>query len=239
MLIVARGLCESRAKAQALILAGEVVVSGGGLGERRVEKPGELLPSGVELRLKGEGLKFVSRGGLKLERALDHFRLGVTGARCLDVGASTGGFTDCLLKRGAAKVVAVDVGHGQLHEKLRQDARVESREKVNARELPADLGVFDAIVVDVSFISLELVLPPAIERLSPHGVLVALVKPQFECGREAVEKGGVVRDPQARARAVARVESLLAGRGLSVLGHVDSPILGPAGNLEILVAARR
>jgi 23S rRNA (cytidine1920-2'-O)/16S rRNA (cytidine1409-2'-O)-methyltransferase len=239
VLLHERGLAESRAKAQALILAGEVVASGGGAGERRVEKPGDLLRDDVDLRLKGEGLKFVSRGGLKLEKALDHFGLDVSGLDAIDLGASTGGFTDCLLQRGARSVTAVDVGYGQLHEKLRQDSRVRSFERVNARELPAELGVFDFLVADLSFISLKLVLPGALPRVRPGGWAVVLVKPQFECGREWVEKGGVVRDEGARQRAVDSVAELMTSLEWDVLGSTESPILGPAGNVEFLVAGRR
>lgn len=241
--MVERGLAESRARAQALILAGEVVASGGGAGERRVQKAGELLATDCELRLKGEGLRYVSRGGLKLERALDHFELDPTGARVLDLGASTGGFTDCALQRGAASVVAVDVGYGQLHEKLRQDPRVTSLERTNARDLPAsfakEFGEFDWLVGDLSFISLRLVLPGAVPHVKPGGTVVVLVKPQFECGRERVEKGGVVRDPQARMEAVAGIEGVLESLGCDVVGHVESPVPGPAGNIEFLVVARK
>ena len=238
-LVVERGLAESRTKAQALILAGEIVASGGGLGDRRVEKPGDLLREDVDLRLKGEGLRFVSRGGLKVEKALDAYALNPEGFRCLDLGASTGGFTDCLLQRGAREVVAVDVGWGQLHEKLRQDARVTSYERVNARELPASLGSFDLLVADLSFISLRLVLPGAVPFVREGGLLVLLVKPQFECGREWVEKGGVVRDEAARQRAVDEVAGELVRLGCDVVGHVASPLLGPAGNVEFLLVARR
>lgn len=238
-MLVERGLAETRTRAQALILAGEVVASGGGAGERRVDKPGDLLRDDVDLRLKGEGLRYVSRGGVKLERALEVFSLDVTGARGLDLGASTGGFTDCLLQHGAREVVALDVGYGQLHEKLRQDPRVTSIERTNARELPESLGHFDAVVADLSFISLRLVLPGAAARLAPGGVFVGLVKPQFECGREWVEKGGVVRDEGARRRAVESVREELERLGLEVLGDATSPITGPAGNVEFLVAARR
>lgn len=239
LLVVERGLAESRSRAQALILAGEVVASGGGAGERRVDKPGELLRIDCELRLKGEGLRYVSRGGLKIERALEHFDLDPTGARVLDLGASTGGFTDCLLQRGASAVVAVDVGYGQLHEKLRQDPRVTSLERTNARDLPPSLGEFDWLVGDLSFISLRLVLPGAVPLVKPGGLVVVLVKPQFECGREWVEKGGVVRDQGARLRAVEGIESVLESLGCDVLGHVESPVLGPAGNVEFLVAVRK
>ena len=235
VLLVERGLAETRAKAQALVLAGEVVAD-----DRRVDKPGTRIDVDSELRLKGEGLKFVSRGGLKLEAALDHFAIDVTQALCADVGASTGGFTDCLLQRGAKKVWAIDVGKAQLHEKLRQDPRVVSREGVNARALSeAELPeLVQVAVVDVSFISLALVLPPLVKRLAKGAVLVALVKPQFEVGPEKVEKGGVVRDAAARAEAIERNSALVAGLGLNVLGVIDSPIAGPAGNVEALLVAR-
>ncbi len=219
-------------------MAGDVIASGGGQGERRVEKPGELLREDTELRLKGDGLRYVSRGGLKLERALDHFGLDVAGLQALDLGASTGGFTDCLLQRGARAVTAVDVGYGQLHEKLRQDPRVHSIERTNARALPEELGTFDLLVADVSFISLRLILPGAVPHVRPGRWLVLLVKPQFECGREWVDKGGVVKNAAARAQAVAAVESLLQELGCRVAGHIESPLLGPAGNVEFLVAAQ-
>jgi 23S rRNA (cytidine1920-2'-O)/16S rRNA (cytidine1409-2'-O)-methyltransferase len=236
VLLVDRGLAESRTKAQALILAGEVVV-----GDQRVDKPGTRVPVEAELRLKGDGLKFVSRGGLKLEAALAHFSLDVSGRVCADIGASTGGFTDCLLQRGATRVHAIDVGWGQLHEKLRKDPRVVSRERVNARnltanELPEPVGV---LVFDVSFISLRLVLPSALPFLAPGGFLVALVKPQFEAGQAHVGTGGVVRDPAARQASIDGIKHLVAGLDLEVLGVIDSPIAGPAGNVEALLAARR
>ena len=239
VLVVERGLAESRAKAQALIIAGEVVASGGGAGERRVSKPGEQLRTDSELRLKGGGLKYVSRGGLKLERALDHFAVDVHGLQAMDLGASTGGFTDCLLQRGASSVTAVDVGYGQLHEKLRQDARVRSFERLNARELPEDLGTYDVLVADLSFISLRVVLPSAVPHVREGGVLILLVKPQFECGRDWVEKGGVVKDEAARRRAVTDVGQALRALGCELLGDVESPLKGPAGNVEFLIAARR
>lgn len=236
---VEQGLAETRSRAQALVLAGEVVVKLPNGGERRVDKAGELLPEGSELRLKGEGLKYVSRGGLKLEKALDAFSLDVTGARCLDLGASTGGFTDCLLQRGAAHVSAVDVGRGQLHEKLRQNPRVASHERVNARDLPESLTDFDFVVADLSFISLGLVIPGVAPRVRPGGWVVVLVKPQFECGREHVEKGGVVRSEAARRAAIDKTLRMFDGLGFEVIGQERSPILGPAGNVEYLVAARR
>jgi 23S rRNA (cytidine1920-2'-O)/16S rRNA (cytidine1409-2'-O)-methyltransferase len=234
VLVVERGLAESRAKAQALILAGQVVV-----GDQRVDKPGAQVPVEAELRLKGEVLPYVSRGGLKLKAALDRFGLQVAGKVCADIGASTGGFTDCLLQEGATRVHAIDVGYGQLHEKLRQDARVRSRERVNARyltaeDLPEPVGV---LVVDVSFISLTQVLPAALPFLEPGGLLVALVKPQFEVGPEKVGKGGVVKDEAARREAIEKMEVFVRSQGLLVRGVMDSPVPGPAGNVEALLVA--
>jgi len=236
VLVLEHGLAESRARAQALILAGEVVVD-----DQRVDKPGALVPREAALRLKGEPMPYVSRGGLKLKAALDRFAVDVRGAVCADVGASTGGFTDCLLQSGAARVYAVDVGYGQLHHKLQGDPRVISRERVNARhltaaELPEPVSV---LVVDVSFISLRLVLPAALPRLQRPGVLVALVKPQFEVGKENVGKGGVVRDAAARAGAIDGIRAFVEQSGLAVAGVMDSPIAGPAGNVEALLVARR
>jgi 23S rRNA (cytidine1920-2'-O)/16S rRNA (cytidine1409-2'-O)-methyltransferase len=236
VLLVEQGLAPTRARAQALILAGQVVVD-----DQRVDKPGTRVSAEAALRLKGEPMPYVSRGGLKLEAALRHFQLDVRGAVCADVGASTGGFTDCLLQAGAAKVFALDVGKGQLHQRLREDARVVSREGVNARflsgaHLPEPVGV---LVVDVSFISLTQVLPAAVPFLAPGGVLVALVKPQFEAGREQVGKGGVVRDEAVRAEAVTRVRRAAESLGLLPLGALDSPVHGPAGNREVLLVARK
>jgi 23S rRNA (cytidine1920-2'-O)/16S rRNA (cytidine1409-2'-O)-methyltransferase len=237
VLVQLRGLAESRTKAQALILAGEVIA-----GDHRIDKPGQMLDETVELRLRsGEPLKYVSRGGFKLEHALDRFGLSPAGLVCCDLGASTGGFTDVLLQRGAAKVHAVDVGYGQLHPRLRGDPRVVVHERVNARGLsPELLGErVSAAVADLSFISLRLVLPALVSVLAEPSFCLVLVKPQFEAGRAEVGKGGVVRDPAVHARVVAQVEEDLRGRGLAVLGSTESPILGPAGNREFLVAARR
>jgi 23S rRNA (cytidine1920-2'-O)/16S rRNA (cytidine1409-2'-O)-methyltransferase len=234
-LLVERGLAETRAKAQALVMSGVVYT-----GERRVTKSGEALPTDAPLSLKGEVLPYVSRGGLKLQAALDHFGLDVRGRIALDVGASTGGFTDCLLQRGVTKVYAVDVGYGQLHQQLRADARVISRERVNARELSSDVvpESVSVLVIDVSFISLRLVLPSAIRFLQPDGLLVALVKPQFEVGRNEVGKGGVVRDEAARARAIEGIKTFVTEElKLHVRGVIDSPIAGPAGNVEALLVA--
>jgi len=236
LLVQLRGLAESRNKAQALILAGEVVA-----GDHRVDKPGQLLDETVELRLKsGEALKYVSRGGAKLEHALDRFGLDPRGLVCCDLGASTGGFTDVLLQRGALRVHAVDVGYGQLHPRLRGDPRVVVHERVNARALsPRMLGEkCGAAVADLSFISLKLVLPALASVLEPPAWCAALVKPQFEAGREEVGKGGVVRDPAVHERVVEDVQGALRGLGFAVLGATPSPLLGPAGNREFLVAGR-
>lgn len=236
LLLVQRGLADTRSKAQALVLAGQVVAN-----DTRIDKPGSLVPVDAELRLKGETLPYVSRGGLKLAGALNTFQLDVTGARCADIGASTGGFTDCLLQRGAAFVHAIDVGYGQLHEKLRTDPRVRSVERVNARYLSAaDLPEqVDVMVIDVSFISLHQVLPAILGFLAPGGILIALVKPQFEVGRERVGKGGVVRDPAARQDAIDGVRARVEEEGLRYVGVIDSPVPGPAGNLEALLVAKR
>ena len=236
VLLVQAGLAPTRARAQALVLGGQVVV-----GEVRVDKPGTRVAVDAPLRLKGEVLPYVSRGGLKLRHALTHFGLGVEGSVAADIGSSTGGFTDCLLQAGAVRVHAVDVGYGQLHEKLRADARVLSHERTNARFLTeAALGeAVDVLVVDVSFISLTLVLPAVLPLLRPGGHLVALVKPQFEVGKGQVGKGGVVRDEAARAAAVEKVARAATELGLLVLGVTDSPLLGPAGNREALLAARK
>ncbi|MDP1829722.1 MAG: TlyA family RNA methyltransferase [Archangium sp.] len=235
LLVHERGLAESVTRAQALILAGQVVVN-----DQRVDKPGTQVPLDAELRLKGEVIPYVSRGGLKLKGALDAFSLDVRGAVCADIGASTGGFTDCLLQEGAVRVYAIDVGWGQLHEKLRRDPRVLSKERVNARHLTdAELPeLVRVIVIDVSFISLEVVLPAVLPKLEPGGLLIALVKPQFEVDQASVDKGGVVRDPLARQAAIDRIRAFVAAKGLVEVGVVDAAVAGPAGNLEALLVAR-
>ncbi|HJZ86754.1 MAG TPA: TlyA family RNA methyltransferase [Polyangia bacterium] len=240
-LLIDQGLAGSRERARALILAGAVLA-----GDRPLEKPGQLLPADAELRLRSGAaeLPFVSRGGLKLAHALAHFDLlaEVRGAVCADIGASTGGFTDCLLQAGAARVYAIDVGYGQLAWKLRSDPRVRVLERQNVRQLAASaLGEpVDLAVVDVSFISLLLVLPrvAALLRAGPGRPMVALVKPQFEAGRGAVGKGGVVRDPIQRAAAVEKVAAFARSQGFQVVGQTDSPIEGPAGNREVLMLIR-
>ncbi len=234
-LLVERGLAETRTQAQALILAGDVFV-----GEQLAEKPGSLVPGDAPLRLR-QKLRYVSRGGLKLERALHELDISVAGKICADIGASTGGFTDCLLQAGARKVYAIDVGRGQLHSRLAADPRVVSREGVNARYLSeADLPeVVDIATVDVSFISLTQVLPAVVQRLRQGGTLIALIKPQFEVGRSKVGKGGVVKDAAAREEAIRKIAAFLEREGLRVLGRLDSPIAGPAGNVEALIAATK
>lgn len=236
ILVHERGLAETRTRAQALILAGQVIV-----GDQRVDKPGTRVPVDAELRLKGEVLPYVSRGGLKLKGALDAFKVDVRGAICADIGASTGGFTDCLLQEGATRVHAIDVGWGQLHEKLRQDGRVISRERVNARHLTDDdlPESVQIVVIDVSFISLELVLPAVLPKLLVGGHLIALVKPQFEVGPAHIDKGGVVRDPVARQGAIDRIRAFVKGQGLDEVGLIDSPVPGPAGNVEALLVAKK
>lgn len=236
-LLVLRGLAETRSRARALLMAGAVLVD-----DTPVEKAGAQVLEDAEIRLRGQGLPYVSRGGGKLAHALDTFDLDPTGARCLDLGAATGGFTDCLLQRGAASVVAVDVGYGQLHQKLRDDRRVTVMERVNARYLTLEhLGgdPFDLVVVDCSFIGLRLVLPTAYLALRPGGRTVALVKPQFEVGRGEVGRGGVVRDEKLRLGAVAKVEEVARELGFEVRGQTESPVVGPAGNIEYLLLLDR
>lgn len=231
-IILERGLAPSRERAKALIMAGQVVV-----GDHMADKAGQLVALDAEIRLKGEVLPFVSRGGLKLEKALDEFDIDVSGLVVMDVGASTGGFTDCLLQRGAAKVIAVDVGYGQLAWKLRQDDRVVNLEKTNIRYLePEKLEyVPDMAVIDASFISLDKVLPTVISLISPSGTVVALIKPQFEVGRGEVGKGGVVRDEKKHAAVVSAITALAQNLMLEVKGTTESPILGPKGNKEFLI----
>lgn len=236
-LVVAQGLAPTRAKAQALILAGEVFT-----GERRLDKTGTLIDSATPLRLKTSGPAFVSRGAHKLVAGLDAFGIDPHGQECLDIGASTGGFTDLLLQRGAARVTAVDVGHGQLDWRLRNDPRVVVRERTNARHLTAeDLPAPPTLIVcDASFIGLRTVLPAALGLAAPQAALAALIKPQFEAGPEAVGKGGVVRDPLVHEAVCAAIRDWLeAGMGWRVLGIVPSPLLGPKGNREFLIGARR
>jgi 23S rRNA (cytidine1920-2'-O)/16S rRNA (cytidine1409-2'-O)-methyltransferase len=233
-LLVQRGLAQSRDRARALVLAGEVVVNG-----RPVTKAGELVDDGGEIRLRQPDFPYVSRGGVKLAGALDTLGVSPAGKVCLDVGASTGGFTDVLLRRGARRVYAVDVGYGQLAWSLRQDPRVVSIERQNARDLSATHvpEPVDLAVVDVSFISLGLVLPSLRRLLAPGGEVLALVKPQFEAGRGAA-KGGVVRDEAVRAAAIEKVRAAFAAAGLEVRAGVDSSLPGPKGNIEHFLHGR-
>ena len=233
-LLVERGLAESRARAQAMILAGLVFS-----GERKIDKAGQPLAEDAPLEVRGKDHPWVSRGGIKLAHALDHFGWDVTGAVALDVGSSTGGFTDVLLSKGAAKVYAVDVGTNQLAWKLRQDPRVVVHEQTNARHLSADIipEAVDMIVCDASFISLAKVLDTALDFARPGARLVALVKPQFEAERGEVGKGGVVRDPVVHDRVVEAAQAWVASRGWQVEGVAKSPITGPEGNIEFLLAA--
>jgi 23S rRNA (cytidine1920-2'-O)/16S rRNA (cytidine1409-2'-O)-methyltransferase len=233
-LLVDRGLCESRTRARALILAGRVF-----RGEQRVEKPGALLAADAALSVRGTP-RYVSRGGDKLEGALAALDVDVKGAVCLDVGASTGGFTDCLLQHGAVKVYAVDVGHGQLAASLRSDSRVVVMERTNARDLRSDMfsEAIDVVVVDASFIGLEKLLPAIRGVLLPGARLLALIKPQFEVGREEARRArGVIRDPEVRAAAIERTANGITAFGFAVLGGSDSRLPGPKGNVEYFVLA--
>jgi 23S rRNA (cytidine1920-2'-O)/16S rRNA (cytidine1409-2'-O)-methyltransferase len=236
LLLVRRGLAPSREQAKRLIMAGEVFVA-----QRKITQPGWLVPMDSEILVR-QPPKFVGRGGLKLEGALETFGLDVTGLTALDIGASTGGFTDCLLQRGAAKVFAFDVGTNQLAWKIRSDPRVVSREKFNVRHMrPEDVGEqVDLIVADVSFISLTLVLPPALEVLRPGGRAVVLVKPQFELSPEEVGKGGIVREPERHQKACDKIEAFVKSHtNLEWLGLIHSPIQGTDGNQEFLAHFRR
>ena len=238
-LLLERGLASSRERAQALILAGKVLVGG-----QKTEKAGTAVDAEAEIRLLGADLKYVGRGGLKLEKALAHWQIEVAGKVCLDVGASTGGFTDCLLQHGAARVIAVDTGHGQIDFRLRQDARVRLLEKTNARYLTRDqLGeVADFIAMDVSFISATLVIPAIVAAAFPESPeerrgrqMVVLVKPQFEVGRGQVGKGGIVRDDAAQQGAIEKVRLALLAQNCSQTDVIESPILGAEGNREFLL----
>jgi 23S rRNA (cytidine1920-2'-O)/16S rRNA (cytidine1409-2'-O)-methyltransferase len=238
-LLQQRGVAASRERAQALILAGKVLVDG-----QKIVKAGSAVNAEANLRLLGDNLKYVSRGGLKLERALEHWHIDVTGKVCLDVGASTGGFTDCLLQHGASRVICVDTGHGQIDFRLRQDSRVRLLEKTNARHLTREQlrEIVDLVVMDVSFISATLVLPAVISAAFPESSaerrgrqIVVLVKPQFEVGRKHLGKGGIVRAPEAQAAAVEKVRQALPALDCLQTDVIESPILGAEGNLEFLL----
>ena len=233
ILMQTRGIAESRTKAQAMIMAGVVLVN-----EQRVDKASETYSEDVVIRIKGDSpeSRYVSRGGLKLEKALDEFGIDVTGLTCLDVGSSTGGFTDCLLQHGAKHVFAIDSGTNQLVWKLRNDPRVEVRENTNARELKTTdfPSAFDLIVMDVSFISVTKIFPALLDLLAPDGKIVTLIKPQFEVGRGEVGKGGIVREPEKHQRVVNEINEFAGELGLTCLGVTESPILGAEGNKEFL-----
>jgi 23S rRNA (cytidine1920-2'-O)/16S rRNA (cytidine1409-2'-O)-methyltransferase len=240
-LLVERGLTTSRERAQALILAGKVLVD-----EQKIQKAGASVDSESLVRLLGEDLRYVSRGGLKLAQAIQHWNIDLQGKVCLDIGASTGGFSDCMLQHGAAKVIAVDTGYGQMNFKLRNDPRLRLLEKTNARYLQAtDLGEpVDFIAMDVAFISATLVLPAVIASAFANGApntareIVVLVKPQFEAGRDLVGKGGIVRDPSTQQAAIAKVKSSIEALGCEAAEWIDSPILGGEGNREFLLHAQ-
>ena len=236
ILVVKKGLAPSREQAKTLIMEGSIFVNG-----QREDKPGSTFDSEAELTFHGRKLRYVSRGGLKLEKALEVFPIDPKGAVCLDIGASTGGFTDCLLQNGAAKVYAVDVGYGQLDYKLRQDPRVVCREKTNFRYMtPEDIPEeIQLAVCDVSFISLSLILPPMTAILKENGAAVCLIKPQFEAGREKVGKKGVVRDRKVQAEVIEKVLRLAEENRLSVCGLDYSPIKGPEGNIEFLLYLKK
>ena len=238
LLMVERGLAASRERARALILAGRVLVE-----EQKIDKPGTSVSQNAEIRLLGGDLPYVSRGGLKLAAALDHWVIDVAGRACLDVGASTGGFTDCLLQRGAAHVTAIDTGFGQIAMKLRNDPRVLLKERTNARFVqPESLDQSPKktlLVMDVSFISATLLLEPVFAAAPSLAEAVILVKPQFEAGREHVGKGGIVRDPHAHELAISKVSDSVRSLGWQVVGTIPSPITGAEGNREFLLYARR
>jgi 23S rRNA (cytidine1920-2'-O)/16S rRNA (cytidine1409-2'-O)-methyltransferase len=233
--LVDRGIVESRTLAQALILAGQILVD-----EQRADKPGHAIDVDAEIRIKGETLRYVGRGGLKLEAALREFKIDPTGKNCIDVGASTGGFTDCLLQHGATRVWAVDVGHNQLAWKIRQDPRVVVLEGVNARNLtPEQFGIrFDLAAVDVSFISLDKILSPLRGCLIDQADCIALIKPQFEVGKGEVGKGGIVTDPVKHRRVLCEIADAGRASGFCAVGLVESPILGGEGNREFLMHLR-
>jgi 23S rRNA (cytidine1920-2'-O)/16S rRNA (cytidine1409-2'-O)-methyltransferase len=234
ILLVERGLVESRERGQAIILAGNVLVNG-----QKIEKAGALVAEDSEIRILGEPLRFVSRGGLKLEAALREFKVDVSGKTAMDVGASTGGFTDCLLQHGCRKIYAIDVGYGQLAWKLRQDPRVILIERTNIKEINPELvpEPIDIAVIDVSFISLEKVIPSVLRFLARDGEIIALIKPQFEVGKGQVGKGGIVRDEAARTAVVEKVAAFFRELGLEVKGIIPSPITGQDGNVEYLIYA--
>lgn len=235
LVIVEKGLVQSRQRARALIMAGKVLVN-----NRLVDKPGSLIYRKDDVILKGEEIPYVSRGGLKLEKALQALNIDITGAVCLDVGASTGGFTDCLLQHGASRVFAVDVGYGQLAWKLRQDSRVVVIDRTNIRYMPAETlsEPVDLITIDVSFISLKIVVPAVIKFMKKDARIIALIKPQFEVGKGKVGKGGVVRNPVLHAEVIKSLSDFFTGKDLLSEFVIPSPILGPKGNKEFFISLK-
>ena len=236
ILVTERGLVESREKAKTLIMAGQVYVDG-----QKADKPGDTFSEDAAVEVRGKGLPYVSRGGLKLEKAMREFGLQLQGRTCMDIGASTGGFTDCMLQNGAQRVYSVDVGYGQLAWSLRTDPRVVNLERTNARyltreQVPEEIDFFS---VDVSFISLTLILPAVRPLLAEHGQAVCLIKPQFEAGREKVGKKGVVRDKAVHEEIIEKIRSFALENGFSVLGLTFSPVKGPEGNIEYLIYLER
>lgn len=236
VLVVEKGLAESREKAKALIMAGSIYADG-----QKADKPGDTFPEEAAVELRGKGLRYVSRGGLKLEKAMASFELPLNGLTCMDVGASTGGFTDCMLQNGAEKVYAVDVGYGQLAWGLRNNSRVVNLERTNARyltreQIPEEIDFFS---MDVSFISITLLLPVVRELMAQNGKAVCLIKPQFEAGREKVGKKGVVRDPKVHEEVIEKILRFALNAGFSVLGLTFSPVKGPEGNIEYLVCLQK
>mgnify|MGYP003255761465 FL=1 len=236
ILVTERGLAESREKAKTLIMAGQVYVDG-----QKADKPGDTFSEDAAVEVRGKGLPYVSRGGLKLEKAMREFGLQLQGCTCMDIGASTGGFTDCMLQNGAQRVYSVDVGYGQLAWSLRTDPRVVNLERTNARyltreQVPEEIDFFS---VDVSFISLTLILPAVRPLLAEHGQAVCLIKPQFEAGREKVGKKGVVRDKAVHEEVIEKIRSFALENGFSVLGLTFSPVKGPEGNIEYLIYLER
>lgn len=236
ILVTERGLAESREKAKTFIMAGQVYVDG-----QKADKPGDTFSDDAAVEVRGKGLPYVSRGGLKLEKAMREFGLQLQGRTCMDIGASTGGFTDCMLQNGAQRVYSVDVGYGQLAWSLRTDPRVVNLERTNARyltreQVPEEIGFFS---VDVSFISLTLILPAVRPLLAEHGQAVCLIKPQFEAGREKVGKKGVVRDKAVHEEVIEKIRSFALENGFSVLGLTFSPVKGPEGNIEYLIYLER
>lgn len=235
LLIVEKGLASSRQRARALIMAGKVLVN-----HQPIEKPGTLIHSQDNIILKGKDINYVSRGGLKLEKAIQVLKTDITGFVCLDVGASTGGFTDCLLQHGASRVFAVDVGYGQLAWKLRQDPRVVVIERTNIRRMPAEIlpQRVDLVTIDVSFISLKIVVPAVLKFMKKNAPIIALIKPQFEVGKDLVGKGGVVKDPALHAEVIEDLSVFFSKTGLSKGFVIPSPIFGPKGNKEFIISLK-